>query len=140
MEIIENKSFNVVFKYFINVVTEKGWKWGEWYRPEFDETADDVTPKCWYAIDGPNEERMFKMFQDWSNHIGCRSVCNRIHFKQKLKSAGLVENRVTDRSYGLKGKQVQCFKVTKAAVKRMMIFVTNDDAWDFAQSLVESTS
>jgi len=139
MEIIENKSFNVVFKYFINVVTEKNWKWGEWYQPELDETENDAIPKCWYAIDGPNDERMFKMYQDWSNHIGCKTSCNRIHFKQKLKAAGLEENRVTDRSFGLPGKQVQCLKVTKAAVKRMMIKVTNDDKWDFA-SLVKNPS
>ena len=131
MKMIENKSHNVIFKYFVHVVTERDFKWGKWYMPEFDDSESDAWPKCFYAIDGPCDFRMFKQFQQWADHMGVKKTCNRFHFKSKMVSAGIVEKRVTDRSFGATGKQVMCLKITKNIIRELMRKVTNDAAWEF---------
>ena len=112
-----------------------GRPWDEFFDAEHNDklakqSAGLQHQKCWYRKDFV----MLAFYEGYlhSEHVPRTYWGSKQHLVNALKSKGLPCGKKTDRSYsygGVKGKQRECFLLTRDTVRRLHRSWLNDPAW-----------
>ena len=120
LDLKKNKNKNHILGFLANVVTMK--KYCPWYRDDIEKKKDRYFSKARVRAsfyDFCDDNNISKRYQPWPK------------IERRLVDAGLIINRVTDRSGDGASKQVMCYKLDKEVVRGIHRKMLENPKWDF---------